>query len=441
MINCNLRQDIAIGGGSGCMLSDINAGIQDGLYIFNLDDVKGLIFEDDSRPDSSLTVDTIITSMPYYRVDATSIGFSEEYQDHYYHQQLTATVASVRNTIEEVLQGAVHGKYLIAFKVVGETHYRLVGWKEGLSLDETLSIATDDNSFNLTFEGDTTYPMMEVNKDNFNISNKVYEPMFEPLFAVGDVICSDGWAVAKYVVKVNAAGQALDTNNKLCQYSLLSQDAYKLYSVADGGYHIIGTYGQNDYIEGKAVRKYDATLCSVSGTMTISPSTVTLNSSSTGATLTVNSSSDWELITYPSYVDVSRVGGSSDDHTINLYSTSNCGSEILTFRNRLTRQTANVTINNQRINLGSTYTYPNGTTRVSLAPTTCLDYSITTTAGSAIKNSNGSFTISGIPTSTDQQTVTVTLSSGTETKQVNLIILGTDASRHAKAISEWCETN
>jgi hypothetical protein len=113
----------------------------------------------------------------------------------------------------------------------------------------------------------------------------------------------------------------------------------------------------------------------------------------------------------------------------------------LTFRNRLTRQTANVTINNQRINLGSTYTYPNGTTRVSLAPTTCLDYSITTTAGSATKNSNGSFTISGIPTSTDQQTVTVTLSSGTETKQVNLIILGTDASRHAKAISEWCETN
>ena len=79
--------------------------------------------------------------------------YSEDYKDHYYTQQLTATIASVRNEIEEVLQAAVHGKYVIAFRVVGETHYKLVGWKEGLSLDDTLSISTENNGFELTFEG------------------------------------------------------------------------------------------------------------------------------------------------------------------------------------------------------------------------------------------------------------------------------------------------
>ena len=102
MINCNLRNDITIGNGN-CMLSDINAGIQDGLYIFNLDDIKGLIFENDSRPDNSLFVDTIITSQPFYRVDATSIAYSGEYKDHYYAQELTATIISVKSEIENIL--------------------------------------------------------------------------------------------------------------------------------------------------------------------------------------------------------------------------------------------------------------------------------------------------------------------------------------------------
>ena len=43
MINCRLYRDIEItsGSSSGCGLVDINVGIQDGLYVFNLEDVDG----------------------------------------------------------------------------------------------------------------------------------------------------------------------------------------------------------------------------------------------------------------------------------------------------------------------------------------------------------------------------------------------------------------
>ena len=88
---------------------------------------------------------------------------------------MTAYIKSVRTDIEEVLQEAVHGKYVVAFRVVGEEDYKLVGWKEGLSLDEVLDISKENNAYTLTLSGVTTYPHMSADKDNFNLANKVFE--------------------------------------------------------------------------------------------------------------------------------------------------------------------------------------------------------------------------------------------------------------------------
>lgn len=440
-MNCRLYKDISLGGGDGCMIQDINIGIQDGLYVFNLDDIQGLAFEDDSRPDNSLFIDTIITSAPFYRIDATSINYNEEYNDHYYTQNLTANIVSVRREIEEIMQAAVHGKYAVAFKVIGESHYKFVGWREGLSLDDVLSISSEDNSFQLTFSGDTTYPMMEADKSNFNLREKVFEATFEPLFEAGKVVCSNGWATAMYVVKVNAAGQALDEDNKLCQYSGKLQDAYKLTGVSDGNYHIIGTFTSSDYFEGKSVRMYDTNICNVQGSITVSPSSVVLNSTANTKTITVTSSNDWELVTYPSVVSISRTGGDPNDQTVYLYGTNACGSETLTFRNKVTKQTATLQVRNDRISIGSSYTYPNCTRNVQLAPVLCGSYSVSTTEGTATVNSDGTFTIGGIECSNDRKVVTVTLVNGTETKQVSLIILGNDTEPGRRAIAEWCEVD
>lgn len=439
-INCRLNRDIALGSGSdACMLTDINAGVFDGLYVFNIEDVENLIFSGDSRPDESLYVDTIVTSQPFYRIDATNISYTEEYDDHKYTHNLTASIKTVRNEIEEILEGALHGRYLVGFQVIGEEHYRLIGWKEGLSLDEQLAISKDNNAYTLTFNGTTTFPSMECDKSNFDLANKVFDPMFEPLFEAGKVTCSDGWAVANYVVKVNAAGQALDTNNKLVQYSGLPQDAYKLQGVSDGGYHIIGTYTATDYIEGKAVRIFDTTLCDVACTMSISPSSVSLNSTTTSATISITSSNDWELVSYPSYVSLSRTYGGVNDQTIHVYSNGYCGSETLTFKNKVGGCTANLAVNVNIININNIYYYPNGTTQVTLAPNACCNYSGTASEGRFTVNPDGSFTVSGISGQDAQKTVTVTLSCGNETKTVSLVIYGIDTSRGRRAISEYCE--
>lgn len=442
MINCKLNRDIALGTGhDACMLTDINVGVSDGLYVFNIDDVQNLVFSGDSRPDDSLFVDTIVTAQPFYKIDATNIAYTEEYDDHKYTHNLTASIKSVRNEIEEILEGALHGRYLVAFNVVGEDNYRLIGWKEGLSLDEQLAISKDNNAYTLTFNGTTTFPSMEVDKSNFDLANKVFEPSYEPLFEAGKVTCSGGWAVANYVVKVNAAGQALDTNNKLVQYSGLPQDAYKLQGVSDGGYHIVGTYTSTDFIEGKSVRIYDTSLCYISCSINVRPSTVNFNSSITSNTITLNSSDDWELVSYPSYVTLSRTYGGANDQTIYVYSNGYCGSETLTFKNKVGGCTANLDINVNIIKLNDAYYYQNRTSEVTLFPTACCNYTGTTSEGTFTVNSDGSFTVSNISGRDTQKTVTVTLSCGNESKTVSLVIYGIDTTRGRKAISEFCEVS
>lgn len=440
-INCKLNRDIALGNGQGCMSVSINAGVSDGLHIFNLEDVKNLIFDEDSRPDKTLYIDTIVTSQPFYRVDATNIQYTEEYDDHSYSHQLTAQIKNVRNEIEEILEAAVHGKYLVAFKVIGESNYRLVGWKEGLSLDETLSIQKDNNAYTLTFKGKTTWPEMECDKSNFDLANKVFDPTFEPLFEAGKVTCLNGWAVANYTVKVNAAGQALDEDNKLVQFSGKKQDAYRLVGVIDGGYNIIGNYQSTDYIEGKAVKIYDTSICSTTCGIRVSPSSISFNSSVQTSAITVTSTNfDWEVATYPSTVTLSRTYGSSNDQLVWVYSNGYCGNETITFKTRNGQCTANLSITNNIIKIDGVYYYPNRTSTVTLTPLTCCNYSGTTSEGTLTINSDGSFTVSGISGSDSEKRVTVTLSCGSETKQVTLVVFGIDTARGRRIISEYCET-
>ena len=338
MKKCKLYRDISVGtgmGGDGCNLVEMNVGISDGLYVFNIDDIDSLVFENDSRADTSLFIETINTSQPYYRIDATNISYEMNYEDESYSHKLTASIKSVRTSIEEVLDDAVHGRYVVAFKVVGEENYKFIGWKEGISLDEVLNISSENNGFTLTFSGTTTYPQMEADKDNFNLANKVFEPIFEPLFEAGKVVCDGGWAIAMYAVKVNAAGQALDSDNKLVQYSGKKQDAYKLASASDGGYNILGTYDNTASYNGKSVRMYDTSLCNVQCTLSISPSTLNFNSTTTSSTISITSNGDWQLISSPSTVSLSMAQGGVNDQTVWVYADGGCGTEILTFKNKI----------------------------------------------------------------------------------------------------------
>ena len=442
MKKCKLYQDISVGtghGGDGCNLTDINVGIADGLYVFNRDDIQSLVFENDSRADNSLMVETINTNQPYYRIDATNISYQEEYGDNNYSHSLTASIKSVRTDIEEVLQEAVHGNYVIAFRVVGEDYYKLIGWKEGLSLDEVLDISSENNSYTLTLSGVTTYPHMSAEKENFNLAEKVFEPIFEPLFEAGKVVCNGGWAIAMYAVKVNAARQALDEDNKLVQYSGKPQDAYKLSTASDGGYHIVGTYNEDATFNGKSVKMYDDSLCNVNCSISISPSSLALNSTNTSSTISITSNGDWQLVSSPSTVSLSRTSGGVNDQTVWVYGEKFCGTETLTFKNKNGGCTDTVTITNNVIKIDPIYYYPNGTTSVTLKPIACCNYSVSSSEGTASVNADGSFTVNGIGAQESQKSIVVTLSCGSETKSAELVIYGINTSQGAKAISEFCE--
>lgn len=442
MLNCKIYRDISFDDSNGCMMRDVNAGVYDGLYVFNIDDVKGLIFDDDSRPDTSLFVDTIITSQPYYRIDATSIEFEEEYVDHHYSQTLKANIATSREEVEEILQAAVHGSYIVAFRMVGSSDYKLIGWKEGLSLDDSLSISTDGSMFTLTFEGTTTFPMMEADKSNFDLANKVFDPMYEALFSTNTVVCNDGWATAMYVVKVNAAGLPLDANNKLTQFSGNRQDAYKLVGAPDGNYNIIGTYTSSDIlVEGAPIRKMDPSLCEITGDIYLSKNTITLNSSHDTDSFNVISSHGWELVSYPAYVELSRRYGDSGTTEVLIHGLGTCGTETLTFRNVVTNTTANLTVYNDRISIGSSYTYPWATQSFTLSPVTCGAYSVTSTEGNVTINPDGTFTVRDIAISNEEKNLVLTLTSGSETRTVNVTIKGRNTNPGVLLLREWCETD
>ena len=155
----------------------------------------------------------------------------------------------------------------------------------------------------------------------------------------------------------------------------------------------------------------------------------------------MNSSNDWELVTYPSYVTMSRTYGDVNNQTIYVYSDGYCGSETLTFRNKVGGCTANLGINVNVIKLDSVYYYPNRTSSVTLTPLSCCNYTGTTTEGTFAVNSDGSFTVSGISGSDTRKEVTVTLTCGNEAKQVKLVIYGIDTARGRMAISEYCEVS
>ena len=74
-INCRLNKNITLnqlnddGSQSNCNSTDISmgvGGIRNPIYVYNIDDVENLKFENDNRADDSLVVDIIITDAALY---------------------------------------------------------------------------------------------------------------------------------------------------------------------------------------------------------------------------------------------------------------------------------------------------------------------------------------------------------------------------------------
>lgn len=362
--NCRLSRNITVNQTTDdpCSNTDMMAGgIADRFYIFNIEDIQGLKFKNDERSDESLYVDTIITSEPFYYVDGSGVTYSESQDGAIYTHQLTANVNNIQNIIQDILSDAAPGKYLVCFKPLGSSDYRMFGWKMGASLTHTLDISESASNYTVTFAEESEFPLFAVKADNFSLKDKQFEAHWVPVFE--EIYCEldgngkqTGWITAPYVVKVNSAGQALDASNKLCEYSHQPQDAYKLQGKPDGGYHIVGTYDDTAVFEGQPVRKFDPVLClpENTGTISFAEEVVRLNSTTRlTESVAITSNAAWAMVSNaPEHCTVSPTSGDGNA-TMVFYSSRYGGDDVITVRNLNSYEETSITVKNRTVIMGA----------------------------------------------------------------------------------------
>lgn len=465
-LNCRLDRNITLSQGGegvdGCNGQDISigvGGISSPVLVYNIDDVPSLTFEGDNRSDYSLYVDTINSTGQFYKVDHTDATYNEEYDtaNHKWTHTLTLTVANITSLFEDILSDAVNGKYLVCFRPNGDENYRMFGWRYGATLDYSLNITSDSLGYTITFEDTSEYPLFTVERDNFGNNSKIYTPTFRPNW--NSYICEQstagthtGYAIAMYVPKVNAAGQPLDRNNKLCQWSGLKQDAYKFSGItSDGGYNIIGTYGSTATFDGRPVRVLDYEKCPANVTNSIfinskKAETINLNSTISAGTFTITSTDDWMMVTDPQFVTISPVEGENGNTQCSVHHNDVGGCEQIKFMNKVTHEIVTLDVCVNLITVGNNYTFDCLTKEVIITPvvegcSSAYTYSMSPNTAPNWKDSNGYIHIipSGVTSAT---TYTLTLTHSCDSNEVKVVPVkivcdGTD--ENWQLVSSYCE--
>ena len=464
LFNCKLNRNITLNqtgddGSSSCDAQDISmgvGGIHSPILVYNISDVESLKFKNDNRADDSLEVDTINAVGYFYKIDFTSATYQEDYDNGKWSHSLQLDIANITSLFEDLLSDGVNGKYLVCFRPKGSEDYRCFGWKFGASLDYTMQVSEDSLGYTVTLEDESEYPLFTVYADNFGDKNKVYTPIFKPLYDV--YFCEqnqsgqhNGYAITMYVVKVNAAGQPLDRNNKLCQWSGLKQDAYKHESIgSDGDYNILGTYASDAIFDGRPVRVLDYEKCSANVTNSIyinekKNETYSLNSTIKTKTFTIRSTNEWTMLDDPKYCVVTPINGLNGTTYCTVYHNGVGGTDVIRFMNTVTREIVVLTVNIYIISIGSEYIYQNGTTSFTLTPLVTggdKDYTYTVSPTlTVVKNAN-KFLVCSPSQSQNQQIfnfVLTHINDSNEVKNVKVTILGNNNEPAWQMLSEFCE--
>ena len=301
MLNCSLTKNIS----KECTTHI--SGIFDKIYLYDIDYVNGITFGNDTRFDSGESVSEINSSQQFYVWDVSDGEYTEEVDGDEYSHEVVFNIHQTQE-IEDILSDAKNGRFLVAFKLKSEYRHRLVGWNLGLKLSYTLTVGEEGNYYTITFSNEGVFPSFECDNKIFKRDSMVFEPIYCPEFDMSLCEISSGaftgYRIALYVTKQNTAGEALDVNNQLCEYSGLQQCAYKYTSAPDGLFVIEGTYSASAVYNGQAVKIYDKTHCQESGTGTITvvPSTYNIAAhTDPQVTLNVTTEDRWFIDATNSY--------------------------------------------------------------------------------------------------------------------------------------------
>lgn len=449
---CKLNQDII--SDSGCELS---SGIGEDIYVYNFSDIEAFIFDGDNRHEDSNKIDTVSTNEPFYYLESSSAEYSEEIDEDTgkFIQRLTV-MTKFSPDLENILSNARNTKYFVCFEVNDDERWMSIGYKTGATLSYTVELTDDSQIYTIIFSLESEYSAMEVDNSNFDLANKYFTPIFEPLYDV--YVCetiegeNTGYKIASYVPKTNSAGQPLDINNQLCSYSGLQQVAYKHEDVvSSGGYYIIGTYDDTGVFEDKPVKSFDNNACPIGaiGTISVSPNEIFLNSTTTFQSVDITCDNQWQTVELPPIVNLSNQSGSGDASVI-VMSTNVGGDVKIKFKNIVSYEQVALDVH---INLIKTernsYVFPNGQ-RAFVIPVTCEGglgtYTLTANAPyltMVIQDDNSIFCSPMHYTETNEQRWTLTLthnSDPNEVKNISVTILGSDSNPQWQLVRKYCET-
>lgn len=465
MFNCKLSRNISLNPtgseANDCSSAEIaSGGINERIYVYNIDDIENLMFENDMRYDDSLIIDTIITSKAYYFIDSTDATYNEQQEGTKHRHTLTITVANTQPITEDTLNEAVHHRYLVAFKPKGAELYRVFGWGEGAGMSYNMDIDESTNSYTITLSDESEYALMSCLADNFKLSDKVFTPIFKPLYEVSYCEVSGGqrtgYCIASYVVKVNSAGQPLDEDNKLAYYSGKPQDAYKYQGLSDGDYHILGTYTDTASFDGLPVKIFDVEKCPIdaSGTISVSPTTINLNSTTTSQTVNVNAylsnsstCASWTVIEKPSEISLSQTSGQTCGSFEVISNGIGVNDGRIIIRNNSTYETVVIGVDVNLIKVNEEFTFQNGTTEFDITPIvepsgSDYTYSIDKSGLTITKQSDGTLHFVVNNPSSEFITYTLTLTHANdarEKKYVAINLLGNDTQPVWRVMAQYCE--
>lgn len=381
-----------------------------------------------------------------------SIDYKEVFTNSNKHQHtLSLSLNNIHPSLESTLFDAKSGRYIVCFRPKGQTNYRMFGWREGAQMSIELGINESSTAYTVKFTHETIYPLFEVYSDNFDLKNKYFSSVWQPLYNISYCELNGtertGFAIAQYVVKVNQAGQALDKNDQLISVTGLKQVAYKLAGTAsDGGYEIIGTYNENGVFDGKPVKVYDETICppNATGTITVSPTTINLNTSNDTGIFTLTSTNPWNLRETPTLVSINPNSGIGNI-TGAIRRNNTGGTTTVLFQNRTTREIVQVLVNVYMIKVNNNVVLNSGVQDFSIPVTAeggSANFTFTTPNNMTITRNGNVLNCHIITPSTSTQTYQITVTHAddtTETQTINVTVNGVNNNATWIEVSRYCK--
>lgn len=290
-MNCTLSGSLS----NQCNLKKLfGGGIKYRISLFKFDtttytSINGL---------SSLEIDDI-SFTDKYTMDISDLSYNMSVNNNGYSHKLEGKIYNVDNWIQQGLFSTREDRYIVVFSLKNETELKGFGFETGAIVSFSQNIDSKEHFWNITFEELSNYPLFSVSP-TADDDTKIYEAIYklENYYCETSGIERTGYKVYTVAAAYNSSGKPLDIDGHIVAGNK-KQAAYLLENTEGEIYDVVGYFSVDDTINGESVRSFDTKTCAVSttGTLTVSPSTINLDSNSYKTdNITVTTAYSWTVL-------------------------------------------------------------------------------------------------------------------------------------------------